>query len=96
MTEPFKKLGEDYTVMDGNGSGTYHVNGKHNCLGRFTRHGWEIYRDMGAPVEVIGSTNTLIIRKHDTKPIDWDNFRTLMKEHHKIDLSEIPYPNGGH
>jgi hypothetical protein len=54
--------------------------------------GYEVYRDMGAPTEVIGTTNTLSVRVHDNKPIDWDNFKKLMKEHHKIDLDNQKSP----
>lgn len=85
------KQDEDYTIhQEGN---KFWVNGKHNCLGRFSPMGWEIYRSMDAPVEVIGSTATLQVRMHPTKPMDWDNFKKLMKEHHNIDLGDMEFPS---
>jgi hypothetical protein len=85
------ELNKDYTVHTENS--VLWVNGPYNCLGRFTEKGYEIYRDMKAPVEVIGTTSTLAVRMHNTKPLDWSNFKTLMKEHHGIDLSEVDYPH---
>ena len=85
------KENEDYTIhQEGD---RFWVNGKHNCLGRFTPNGWEIYRDMNAPTEVIGTTATLIVRKQANKPIDWENFKKMLKENHKIDLGDREYPS---
>lgn len=70
------------------------INGPHNCLGRFTRNGWEIYQDMGRPVEVVGTTNTLMVRVKPTNEREWNDFKMLMKEHHNVDISEEEYPNG--
>jgi hypothetical protein len=81
---------KDFTYYSENGVAW--VNGKHNCLGRFSSMGWEIYPQMNAPTEVVGTTQTLAVRKHDTKPIDWGNFKKLMKEFHKIDISDKEYP----
>lgn len=82
---------KDYTVSSEHG--VVHINSKHNCLGRYSKNGYEVYRDMGAPVEVIGSTNTLAIRVHATKPLDWDNFKKFMMEHHNINLDDMEYPH---
>lgn len=70
------------------------VNGKYNCLGRFTKLGFEVYRNMGVTTDVIGTTNTLAVRVLNTDEKQWNNFKTLMKEHHGIDLDEndVAYP----
>jgi hypothetical protein len=85
-----EKKTPEYTITNENGS--FWVNGPHNCLGRFTPTAWEIYMNMGAPVEVIGTTSTLEVSKKATDEKSWRNFVTQMKSYHNIDLSEIKYP----
>jgi hypothetical protein len=80
----------EYTVQKENGS--FWVNGKHNCLGRFTPKAWEIYQNMNAPTEVIGTTKTLEVSMKPTDEKSWNNFVKQMKSFHKIDLSEEKYP----
>jgi hypothetical protein len=86
-----EKKTPEYTTQKENGS--VWVNGQHNCLGRFTPRGWEIYQNMAAPTEVIGTTKTLDVRARATKEKDWKDFVLLMKSHHGIDLSEEEYPH---
>jgi hypothetical protein len=83
----------EFTVERENENGRFWVNGKFNCLGRFTPNGYEVYREFFEDTDVIGTTHTLAVRVHNTKPLDWNNFRALMKEHHGIDLSGEEYPD---
>lgn len=92
MTEA--KENPEFTFQSDKETGKAWINGPHNCLGRFGPHGWEIYQDMKAPVEVVGTTSTLVIRARDTVEKDWKDFVLLMKEHHNIDISDKEYPNG--
>lgn len=81
---------DTYTVSQENG--VLWVNGKHNCLGRIGPNGYEVYREMNEPVEVVGSTATLSVRVHPQElPKDWTNFVKLMEQHHKVDLSGVTY-----
>lgn len=84
------KKAPEYTVHSENG--TFWVNGKHNCLGRFTKNAWEIYNNMKQPTEVIGTTSTLEVSKKPTDEKSWHNFVRQMKAHHAIDLTEEEYP----
>lgn len=68
------------------------MNGKYNCLGRFTPNGFEIYHNMNVLTEVVGTTKTLDIQTKPTDEKSWRNFVTLMKQHHAIDLSAEAYP----
>lgn len=84
------KKAPEYTITKENGS--LWVNGKYNCLGRFTPKAWEIYQNMNVSTEVIGTTKTLDVSMKPTDERTWKNFVTLMKSHHNIDLSEEEYP----
>jgi hypothetical protein len=84
-----KKIPE-FTTQNENGS--FWVNGPHNCLGRFTPKAWEIYQNMNAPMEIIGTTKTLDVSMKPTDEKAWRNFVILMKSHHGIDLSDQKYP----
>lgn len=83
----------EFTTERDNERGMFWINGKFNCLGRFTPNGYEVYREFFEETDVIGSTHTLSIRVHNTKPIDWRNFQQLVLENHGIDLSGEEYPN---
>jgi hypothetical protein len=80
----------EFTVTQENGS--VWVNGKHNCLGRFTPRAWEIFFNHNIPTEVMGTTKTLDVSMKPTDKRSWNSFVTLMKSHHAIDLSHIEYP----
>lgn len=80
----------EHTITKENG--VLWVNGKHNCLARFTPRGWEIYQNMNEPIEVIGTTKTLDVQAKPTDEKSWKSFCTLLKSHHGIDLSEEGYP----
>lgn len=81
----------EHTITREN-NGSVWVNGKHNCLARFTRKGWEIYQNMDAPIEVIGTTKTLDVQAKPTDERSWKSFCILLKSHHGIDLSGEEYP----
>lgn len=81
-----------YKIQRSTDGKTLWVNGLFNCLGRFSDKGYEVYRAMSERTDVIGSTNTLAVRIHENKPFDWNNFKALMKEHHKIDLDSEKSP----
>lgn len=85
-----RKESPKYTVEKENG--VVWVNGEHNCLGRFSPNGFEIYREMFVNTQVIGTTATLDVRIKNTDEKEWNNFKKLMMQHHHIDLSDVPYP----
>lgn len=88
---PRQKNTPEYTVEKENGS--VWVNGKFNCLGRFTPLGFEIYRNMGVETEVIGTTNTVHVRVKNTDAREWSNFKELLRQTHNIDLGDMEYPS---
>lgn len=75
--------------------GRFWVNGPINCIGRFTPQGYEISRALSDKPErnEKASGNTLSVKVHPTNSKDWDNFVTLMKQHHGVDLSKEEYPD---
>lgn len=72
--------------------GSLWVNGRHNCLGRFTPRAWEIFYNHDSPTEVVGTTKTLDVSMKPTDMRSWKSFVLLMKSHHGIDLSQEQYP----
>jgi hypothetical protein len=86
---PEKTTPEFTTQKD---KGSFWVNGKHNCLGRFTPNCWEIFRAINAPTEVVGPTGTLEVSMKPTDEKSWKNFVTQMKSFHNVDLSAEEYP----
>jgi hypothetical protein len=83
----------DYTIVRSGEARTVWINGLVNCLGRFSPLGYEIYRKLDK--ELSGeeaSTATLSVKIANLVNKDWENFKTLMREHHGIDLSEVENP----
>lgn len=68
------------------------VNGKVNCLGRFTPLGFEINRELREGEDPATTGHSLAVTMKNTTVKEWNNFVTLMMEHHGIDLSEETYP----
>ena len=81
----------DHSVVVDSDSKTVWVNGPVNCLGRFSPLGFEVNRKVER-AEDISPSGSIIVSMKNQSPKDWDSFKLLMNEHHKIDLSEYANP----
>lgn len=85
---------DGYSIIRDRSMKTVWINGRVNCLGRFSPLAYEIYRALEVePVnEETAKTDTLSVKITTLNEKDWENFKTLMKENHDIDLSEEECP----
>ena len=89
-----RKINVDYTTEKSTELKSMWINGPVNCLGRFTPTGFEIFREMkeGEEMPENMAGNVLVVQMKNTNLVHWNNFRTLMKEHHNIDIPEGDFP----
>lgn len=82
----------DFTIRRDDDKGIIWINGKNNCLGRYCRDGFEVYREIFNPDDLSGRNSTLAMRKREWRKEAWPNFVALMQQHHNIDLSDEKEP----
>lgn len=84
----------EFSITTSAESRTVWINGPVNCLGRFSPLGFEINRKLDKALEgEAANTATLAVKITNLNSKDWENFKTLFKECHDIDLNELEVEN---